>query len=307
MPDFKAESFQFPDEIDKKAPEDTYEIVVEDDTPAEDKGKSPMPEDIVKKLEEDELDSYSSEQKERFKQMKKVWHDERRAKEAALRENSEAISAAQRLSEENRRMRGMLEAGQKEYVEAMKKRAEIELEQAKRNAREAYDEGDTDKILDSQQELAKMTYRQEKMADYEAKPLQQENVDVQQRQVPKPDDKALAWQKRNEWFGKDDEMTASALGLHEKLRKSGVPIGSEEYYDSLDKTMRRRFPESFGEPEREFTPPPKKSATVVAAASRSTTPKRVSLRQSQVDLARKLGLTPEQYVAEVLKLESKNV
>jgi len=311
MPRFETPEFKFPDEINGQSTEadvrEPIEVVIEDDTPADDRGREPMPEDIVKKLEDDDLSSYTTDQRERFKQLKKVWHDERRAKEAALREQSEAVTAAQRIAEENKRLKATIDAGRTEYAEALKKTAEIELAQARRAAREAYDLGDTDKILDSQEQIAKLTVQQERAAQNQQVPLQPTGNPVQQSQNYRPDAKALAWQERNQWFGKDDEMTASALGLHAKLQKSGVTLGSDAYYDELDKTMRRRFPESFGEPVREPQATPRKTATVVAPASRSTAPKRVSLRQSQVDLARKLGLTPEQYVAEVLKLESSNV
>jgi len=134
-------------------------------------------------------------------------------------------------------------------------------------------------------------------------PLQEENYAVQQQQAQRPDSKALAWQERNAWFGQDEEMTAAALGLHEKLKRNGVAVGSDEYYSVLDKTMRKRFSENFNEPEREETPT-KKSSVVVAPATRSTSSKKVRLSQTQAAFIKKLGITPEQYVREVLKLEN---
>jgi hypothetical protein len=100
-------------------------------------------------------------------------------------------------------------------------------------------------------------------------------------------------------------MTASALGLHEKMKRDGVVVGSDEYYATLDKTMRRRFPEVFGEEEQNPTRRTK-SSTVVAPAVRSTASNKVKLKQSQVNIAKKLGLTPEQYVKEMRKLEAQN-
>ena len=127
-------------------------------------------------------------------------------------------------------------------------------------------------------------------------------------QVPKPDDRALKWQDKNTWFGQDEEMTASALGLHEKLKKQGVVVGSDEYYARLDKTIRKRFPENFGDAEViEAKPkeeaPKAKPSTVVAPATRSTASKPLKLKTSQVNIAKKLGLTPEQYARELIKLE----
>jgi hypothetical protein len=117
----------------------------------------------------------------------------------------------------------------------------------------------------------------------------------------------MAWQQNNPWFGQDEEMTASALGLHEKLKRQGVVIGSDDYYAKLDETMRKRFPEEFGEPEvqvKQKEDTPKAKPNVVAPASRTTAPKKVRLTTSQVAIAKKLGLTPEQYVKELLRMEA---
>jgi hypothetical protein len=147
----------------------------------------------------------------------------------------------------------------------------------------------------------------ERANNFKLPPLQEENFEVQTRQeqsqpVRRPDDKAMAWQERNNWFGTNRSLTAYALGLHEELRDNGVEVGSDEYYSKLDKTMRKRFPEYFQDTlEKEETP--KKVSTVVAAATRSTSSKKVTLKKTQVALAKKLGLTPEQYVTELLKLE----
>ena len=291
------DKFKFPDE------EDEFEIEVEDDTPQDDQGREPMPEDIVKSLEEDELESYSGEVRQRFKQLKKVWHDERRAKEAITRENQEALSTAKRLLEENRKMRSMINSGQTEYVGAIKQSVEMKLDKAKQNYKEAYESGDTDKMLEAQEQLTKNAFEMEKVNSYQPTPLQEPNYAVQQQQQPQIDQTALAWQERNKWFGQDEEMTAAALGLHAKLKKEGVQVGSEEYYVTLDKTMRRRFSENFGDSEA----PRKRAPNVVAPATRSTGSKKVRLTTSQMNTIKRLNITPEQYVKEVLKLENENV
>ena len=133
----------------------------------------------------------------------------------------------------------------------------------------------------------------------------------QYQPVPRPDPKAEAWQERNQWFGQNRSMTAYALGVHEELKDNGVEVGSDDYYRALDRTMRKRFPESFqttvvGEEEQKPQSSRPKSATVVAPAVRSTAPQKVRLKQSQVNLAKKLGLTPQQYVEAQLKLEAQN-
>ena len=145
--------------------------------------------------------------------------------------------------------------------------------------------------------------------------LQADETEIQipqeQVQVAQPDYKTMAWQERNRWYGSDEEMTASALGLHQKLINERGPqfAGTDEYWGAIDKTMRRRFPEHFGEDEvangdsKPVAREPKASS-VVAPASRSRSPKKIRLTNTQLAVAKKFGLTPEQYAREVMKMEN---
>jgi hypothetical protein len=295
------EDFKFPDEIEQKPVEDKFDIEIEDDTPPEDRNRTPMPAEIVENIEKDELDEYDEKAKQRIVQLKKVYHDERREKERYMRENQEAIDAARRLHDENQKIKGLLNSGEKEYVDAVKNSTQMELDMAKQAYRDAYESGDTDKLIEAQELIAKKTVQLDRVQNFKLPALQEEEFKVQTQQQPiyEPDEKVKAWQKRNTWFGDDEEMTAAALGLHEKLKRNGVVIGSDDYYATLDKTMRKRFPEYF--PEAEVQKP---KPTVVAPATRATSSKSIKLKTSQVALAKKLGLTPEQYVRELLKLES---
>jgi len=319
MPEFEKDEFKFPDETAEKnkpeANEPEFEIEIEDDTPAQDRGRQPMPKPLVDELEKDELDKYDDEVKTKLKQMRKVWHDERREKESALREQNEAINVAQRLLEENKRIKNILSSGEKEYVATVQNAANMELEMAKRAYREAYDSGDTDKMIEAQQALQIVNYKLMQIKNFKLPPLQEEEFEVQPRQeqrqtVPKPDNKAENWQNRNKWFGQNKGMTAYALGVHEDLKDSGVTVGSDEYYSELDKTIRKRFPEVFQKKSNESTaktePARAKPSTVVAPVARSTAPKKVMLKQSQLNTIKKLGITPEQYVREFLKVEAQN-
>jgi hypothetical protein len=312
--------FKFPDEIeDKGKPEQNsapeIEIEIEDDAPVEDRGRQPLPKPLVEELEKDELDQYDDNVKTKLKQMRKVWHDERREKESALREQQEAVTLAQRLLEENKRIKGILTNGEKEYVSTIQSNADMELKMAQRAYKEAYEAGDSDKVLEAQQALQIANIKMMQAKNFRMPSLQQEETPVQTQPVqyqpapyvPEPDNKAVAWQNRNKWFGQDKVMTATALGLHEDLRDNGVEVGSEEYYRELDRTMRKRFPEKFEEPEDNRQQNTRtRPGTVVAPAVRSTAPNKVKLKQSQVNLARKLGLTPEQYVKAQLELEARN-
>lgn len=297
--------YKFPDEMEA-SPE--IEIEIDDDAPKEDRGRQPLPQSLVEELEKDELDSYDDNVKTKLKQMRKVWHDERREKETALREQQEAINFAQNLLQENKRIKNILSIGEKEYVTAIQHSAESELKNAKRAYKEAFESGDSEQVVETQQILQQANIKAIQAQNFRMPALQDDETSVQteQRQVqtPNPDAKAVSWQKQNSWFGQDRSMTAFALGLHEDLRFNGVEVGSEKYYNELDKTIRQRFPEKFEDQDRPSTRT--RSSTVVAPAVRSTAPIKVRLKQSQVNLARKLGLTTEQYVKAQLELEARN-
>ena len=315
---FEDTEFKFPDEVEGKgkpareAPE--IEIEIEDDTPVEDRGRQPMPKPLVEELEKDELDQDDDNVKTKLKQMRKVWHDERREKESAVREQQEAVTLAQRLLEENKRIKSILNTGEKEYVSTIQSNSDMELKIAQRAYKEAYEAGDADKMVDANQALQMANLKAIQVKNFRMPSLQEEETRVQPQPVqyqpapyvPEPDNKAVVWQNRNRWFGQERGMTAFALALHEDLRDNGVEVGSEDYYRELDKTIRKRFPEKFEEQEDSRQSTRTRPGTVVASAVRSTAPTKVKLKQSQVNLAKKFGLTPEQYVKEVLKLEAQN-
>jgi hypothetical protein len=299
----------------KETTQEDFDLEIEDDTPAQDRGREPLPKEVVEELEKDTLDDYSERVKQRLAQMKKVWHDERRAKEAADREKDEAIRYAQQIAQENKKLKSTLSSGEEEYIKAVSSSLDQQLKMAQRDYREAYDSGDTDKIIDAQTRMNDAQLRLSQVQNYAPQyknALQEEQNEVyipqNQPQVAKPDSKALNWQNKNTWFGKDEEMTSLALGLHEKLVRSGIDPTSDEYYRRIDSTMQKRFPEHFGDATLdEDTPAPRtKPSTVVAPATRSTAPKKVRLTKTQVALAKKFGLTPEQYARETLKLERTN-
>jgi hypothetical protein len=300
--------------VETKADDIDLEIT-DDDVPAADRGKEPLPKEKVEELENDTLEDYSERVKQRMAQLKKVWHDERRAKESADRERQEAIKFAQQLADENRKLKTTLSSGEATYIQTLKESLENELSIAKRDYGEAYDSGDRDKIIEAQSKMNDTQLRLAQANNYVTQfktPLQQPEKDVyiqqNQQSVPKPDSKALSWQDKNEWFGQDEEMTSLALGLHEKLVRSGISPTSDEYYRRIDSTMQKRFPEYFGDATLDEEKPAErtKPSTVVAPATRSTAPKKVRLTKTQVALAKKFGLTPEQYARETLKLENAN-
>ena len=283
---------------------DEPEIEVIDDTPEPDRGRKPLdsaPEDPS----DDELAQYSDSVKQRIQKFTKGYHDERRAKEAALREKEEAIRLAQAIIEENKKLKGSLNKGQEALLNQAKAAVELELEKAKRKYKEAYDAGDSEALVEAQDALTKANMKAERIANFRPTPLQQEEKGVEKQQVvqaPQPDNKALAWQRQNQWFGQDEEMTSFALGLHQKLVKSGVDPQSDEYYERIDSRMRQVFPDAFDSPEdvtEKVEKPARATKSVVAPATRSTASKKIVLTQTQVNIAKRLGVPLELYAKKV--------
>ena len=274
-----------------------------------------IPEEIKKEVEEDTLEGYSERVKQRMAQLKKMHHDERREKERAERERQEAVAYAQKVADQNKKLQTTLSTGEQDYIKTLVSASETDLKIAKRDYREAYESGDTDKIVEAQESMnnaqMKLAQASGMKPQYNSGQLKENEVESNQQQVQpqvaKPDARALAWQQKNTWFGKDEEMTSLAYGVHEKLVRSGLSPTSDEYYRRIDETMQKRFPENFGDNSLESDKPAqRKPSNVVAPATRSTAPKKVRLSKTQVAFAKKLKLTPEQYAREMIKLENAN-
>lgn len=295
-----AEVEEQPEVKAKEAPadedDDDLELEIVDDTPKADRGRkaSEPPADVT----DEELEDYSDKVRKRIQHFSKGYHDERRAKEEAFRERQELERVAQQLMEENKKLKGNVNKNQAALLEQAKKNAEIESTAAKRAYKEAYESGDSDAVLEAQEKLTNAKIKSDRLANFKLPSLQEDETPVKvETEQPAPavqvDERAASWQKANSWFGADDEMTSLALGLHNKLVKQGVSPQSDEYYETIDSRMRQVFPDNFEDAE------PKRKAQVVAPATRSTSPKKVTLTRTQVQIARKLGLTPEQYAKQV--------
>jgi hypothetical protein len=284
------ESFKFPDEVEKEKPveekleieiEGDTEIEVVDDTPEADRGRKPMKE-APAEVTDDELAQYSEGVKKRIQHFSKGYHEERRAKEAALREREEAVRLAQNLVEENKRLQGSLGQGQQALLEQAKKVVQNELDQAKQRLKAAHEAFDTDAIVEA-------------VNNFKPAVAQPQNNVVQPaprpEQTVRVDSKAKAWQDANSWFGADKEMTALALAVHQDLVESGEDTNSDEYYEKINARVRKRFPEAFTSEKRK--------SSVVAPATRSTAPRKIVLTQSQVQIAKRLGVPLEAYAKQV--------
>ena len=183
---------------------------------------------------------------------------------------------------------------------------------ARRKLKEAQESFDTDAIIAAQEALAEAKYKAEEAKRFKPQALQTEEIPVQTQQQPQaqiqPDEKTLRWQAKNQWFGSSgfEEVTSFALGLHQKLVNSGVSPSTDEYFEQIDARVKSKFPEIFGgtEDRPRNGDAPKKPAAVAAPAMRSSGAKKIQLTTTQLALAKKFGLTPQQYAAQVAKLEN---
>jgi len=321
------EEFKFPDEKQAEAKnedvdieldvsgETDIEIEIEDDTPAQDRGRRPLEREVEDPTDE-EVEQYSDKVQKRIKELAHARHDERRAKESALREREEAIRVAQSLVEENKKLRGYVSHGEQTYAGVLKEKAEAELEMARRKYKEAAESYDSDAMLEAQEALQDAKMKLAQAQNFKPAPLQTENEEVYSQpttsSAPRPDEKTLRWQAKNQWFGAQgyEEMTAMALAMHQRLTtENGIEYArTDEYFERIDARLHEKFPEVFGErqPARE-TQSKKPAATVVAPAARSTPSKKsVKLTKTQQAVAAKLGLTAQQYAVELMRLENRN-
>ncbi len=287
--------------------DDGFVIEVVDDTPEPDRGKPRRAEDAEPQVpEDDEIQSYSEGVQKRIKQLKFEYHEERRRKEEAARLQEEALRYAQQVKAENERLLRTLEEGEGVLVNQAKGRVSAELDKAKAAYKAAYESGDSDALIEAQERLTALQAEKMRYENYRPQPRQKAAPQPQyaqpQPQPPRPDEKALAWAQRNPWFEQDSEMTGYAYGLHEKLVKSGVDPRSDEYYNQIDRAVRRVFPDKFDDGQIEEVAPQRQAGNVVAPAARSgKKPRKVQLTSTQVALAKRLGLSNEQYAAQLMK------
>ena len=294
-------------QLDTGDDDDGFEIEVVDDTPEEDKGKPRRAEGADPKVpDDDEIQSYSEGVQKRIKQLKFEYHEERRAKEEAARLQEEALKYAQQVQQENQRLLKTLEDGEGVLVNQAKGRVAAELDKAKAAYKAAYETGDPDALIEAQEKLTMLQNEKMRYENYKPQPRQQQAPQPKYQQPTpqpnRPSDRALQWAQRNDWFEKDSEMTGYAYGLHEKLVKSGVAPDTEEYYNQIDTHVRRVFPDRFDDVSFEETAPQRQAGNVVAPAARSgKKPRKVQLTSTQVSLAKRLGLSNEQYAAQLMK------
>ena len=316
------------------------DIEVVDDRPPEDR-RPPRTETAGDgDITDEELEGYSDKVRKRIDKLRYEQHEERRQREAAERMREEAVNVAQQLAGKNREYEALIQRGEGALISQVKERARLSLDRAKSSYRQAYEEGDTDKVVDAQEGLLRAQTELSEAERYErnlpaqpnprAQYAQQQAVYQQQvaqqqaayaaaqqvqQQPAQPDPKAAAWAERNDWFGDPTEkvMSATAYALHEEaLQDHELVPNSENYFQYIDSGMRQHFPEySWSDESGDGLPAPattRRATSVVAPSARNNgaRPRKVQLTSTQVSLAKKLGITPQQYAAELAK-ETGNV
>jgi len=310
-------------EIDNKIPDD-LEVTIIDDTPQEDR-RPAKADDASPEVDDDVVDKeiadYSKRAADRISKIKYEYHEERRAKEAAARESKEAVARLQTMMSENQRLQAMVEQG----GEVLNKQAHNNALWAKQNAqaefKKAYEEGDADGMTKAQEMIAKATLA-EQQSNNMAQNVQAEvtkNMPVQKQETQKQelDPEMKEWSSKNPWFmstvPEHQEMSSYALTIDQRLRNQGVmpEKDAQKYYAEVDRYMRKEYPNFFGvqveetaEVVNETGTTKRQPSTVVASATRDSgnkKPSQVRLTQTQVKLARQLGISPEQYANQLLK------
>jgi hypothetical protein len=296
-----------------KKPEDDVEVeVVADERVApEDRNVKPLPEDDNPEPTEEELAAYSEGVRKRIEKMTKARHDERREKEQAARERDEAITFAQRILAEKKALEERAAKLVTEQQSAELQKLDADLAVARKEYIDAANSYDTEAMAEAQLKISTLAARKAQAETRKSEtPLAQPAADVVQRQQsarPAPDARAQDWAARNSaWFQKDKAMTAFAFGVHEELVSSGVDprTDAELYYKKLDESVRKRFPEKFADGNTQTRTP--RTSPVAPATRTATGRKKITLTTTELSLARRLGVTPEQFALEKAKLEKRN-
>jgi hypothetical protein len=283
---------------DKIKPEDENEETVIELEGEETEEASAEPEVSTEaKADDDELENYSESVQKRINRLTKKMRE-------AERREQEALAFAQGVKGEMDSLKTRMKELDTSYSTEYEGRVTSQLDAAKRAFKEAYEAGDVDKMAEAQQLMSKITIDQERLRLYRQNQPKAETAAAPQQQSapaaprPTPDAKAQAWAEKNDWFGTNERMTHMAFITHRELvEDEGFDPSSDEYYDELDRRMRRDFPNQFSA-QTESKPAAPKPAQTVASASRKPTSngrKSVKLSKSQVEIARRLGVPLEEY------------
>ena len=274
----------------REVPKEETQVEVQEEKPEEEN-----------KENKDELEEYSATVKKRIDKLTRKMREAERKEQAA-------IEYAKKVQEENKKLTSRSSENNKAYVDDLSNRVVAQIDAAKNNLKNAISSGDVDKQVEYQREIASLTQEEDRVRREKVK-LEKEPVQTQvtptpapKQAAPPPDPKAVKWAEDNPWFGEDQVMTYAAYGLHQQLtEQEGIDPRSEEYYEEIDKRIRKEFPNRFKDSKVEENSSNGKPVQAVASANRSTKTGRkvVRLTPSQVAIAKKLGVPLEEYAKHV--------
>lgn len=287
-------------------PVDNIEVEIVDDTPEADRGRKPLPYDALDDAHSSVDNELPEKTRKRINELTKAAHDARREKEQALREHNEAIAYAKAKHDETMALRAKYAEGEKLFVANVRQNLGTHLQQAEQEIQAAYEAGDAKRMAQATAAMADISARKQQVEQYQPPAAKIEQF-PQQPVKPQPTPQVQEWMERNPWFSRDQGMTQQAYLTHERLVREGVQPDTQEYYARIDKTMRAVYPEKFAEEGGTVV---NTVASVPVASGRSAaagpTPTKVRLTDSQVKLCTSLGITPQQYAAEMLRLNRAN-
>ena len=250
-----------------------------------------------------ELETYSKGVQKRISRLTEKFRKEERDRE-------EAVRVAQTLLQEKQQLEGRLKQLDSGYLHEYGARIEAQITSARRNYKDAYEAGDTDRMIEAQEALARASSDKERYelakrrADQRVETApRQEQYQQQVQQTPQRaqpaqpqvDPKAQGWAEKNTWFGQDEVMTYAAFGIHRKLvEEEGFDPQSDDYYTEIDRRVRSEFPHKF---KTSNTSGKSQVAPAGSSASRSTKQGRrtVKLTPSQIAMAKRLNVPLEEY------------
>ena len=293
------------EDLAPEAREESVEIELEEDQSSE---STAVEQEASEEVAEEQKEKPVSDSKKRIDRLTKLRRE-------AERREKDALQYAESVKAEMEKLKSRMDSLDQGYVQEYTGRVQSELEQAKNDLRQAMSIGDTDAAVEAQTKISTLTVAQERARQAQIqheRRAQQQPVEQQVQQPPQaqapqqPDPKAEDWAERNTWFGKDQAMTYAAFGIHKELvEDEKFDPSSDEYYNELDKRIAAEFPHKFESNSVQSNRP----VQTVASASRtakSSGPKKVKLTPSQVAIAKKLGVSLEDYAKQVAMLSTRS-
>ena len=312
-----------------EAGEETIEVEIAPEV--ERQGKPELSDEEVAKLVEpvsdDEIGRYAKDAQKRIKNLHIVNQEWKRRVIQAGKDVSTATSLAEQLYRENQELKANIGRSETALIEQAVQRAEAQLAQAKSHLRAAHAANDPEAIVSANEEVARYVAEADRLkllkpaavkprAGEESGPASSPSAAPAPPAQPSPVTPGVqAWIAKNPWFGKpgEEEITGFAMGVHTSLEKQGITelTNPEQYWAAIDRRLREVYPQRFGEKpaargttveiDQPRRPVAVTGATRVNGGTATGKPRHVTLSESEVRIARALGLTPEQYAAQLVK------